>query len=56
MGQTVLRKLTVFHKLFSVCICSVAKLCPTLRDRMGCSTPSFPVPHHLPEFAQVYVH
>ena len=28
----------------------------TLRDPMDCSTPSLPVPHHLPEFAQVHVH
>ena len=25
-------------------------------DPMDCSTPSFPVPHHLLEFAQVHVH
>ena len=25
-------------------------------DPMDCSTPGFPVPHHLPEIAQVYVH
>ena len=36
--------------------CPVAKLCPTLRDSMDCSTPGFPVPHHIPEFAQVHVH
>ena len=36
--------------------CSVAKLCLTLCDPMNCSTPDFPVPHHLPEFAQVHVH
>ena len=29
--------------------------CPTLRDPMDCSTLSLPVPHHLPEFAQVQV-
>ena len=23
---------------------------------MDCSTPDFPVPHHLPEFAQIHVH
>ena len=23
---------------------------------LDCSTPGFPVPHHLPEFAQVHVH
>ena len=31
---------------------SVAHLCLTLCDPMDCSTPSFPVLHHLPEFAQ----
>ena len=33
------------------CCCSVAKLCPTLCDPMDCSTPGFPVFHHLPESA-----
>ena len=56
MDLILLRKLTVFNKLSSVCICSVAKLCLTLYDRMDCSMPCFPVPHHLPEFAQVHVH
>ena len=32
--------------------CSVAKS----SEPMDCSTPGFPVPHHLPKFAQVYVH
>ena len=36
--------------------CLVAQSCPTLCDPMDCSTPGFPVPHHLPEFAQVHVH
>ena len=35
--------------------CSVAKLCLTLCNPMNCSTPGFPVPHHLLEFAQVHV-
>ena len=34
------------------CCCSVAKSCPALCDPMDCSTPGFPVPHCLPEFAQ----
>ena len=38
------------------CCCSAAKSCPTLWDPMDCSTPGFPVPHHLPEFAQTQVH
>ena len=35
--------------------CLVSQSCLTLRDSMNCSTPGFPVPHHLPEFAQVHV-
>ena len=31
-------------------------ICPTLCDPMDCSTPGFPVLHHLPEFAQTHVH
>ena len=38
------------------CCCSVAKLCPALWDSMNCSLPSFPVFHHLPEFAQTHDH
>ena len=29
---------------------------PTLPNLVDCSIPGFPVPHHLPEFAQVHVH
>ena len=36
--------------------CSAIRLCPTLRDPMDCSTPGFPVLHHLPEFTQTHVH
>ena len=36
------------------CCCSVAQSCLTLCDPMDCSTPGLPVPHHLPEFAQVH--
>ena len=35
---------------------SVAQSCPTLCDPMNCSTPDFPVHHHLPEFTQTHVH
>ena len=33
--------------------------CPVMSDSLwphDCSTPGFPVPHHLPEFAHVHVH
>ena len=36
--------------------CSTAKLCLTVCEPMDNSTPSFPVFHHLPEFAQIHVH
>ena len=42
--------------LISKIYCSVAKLCLTLCDPMDCSTPGFPVLHHLLEFAQIHVH
>ena len=38
------------------CCCSVAQLCLTLCDPMDCSTPGFPVLHHLLEIAQTNVH
>ena len=40
----------------SCCCCSVAKSCPTLYDPMDCTTPGFPVLHHLLELAQTCVH
>ena len=36
--------------------CRVAQSCVTLCEPMGCSTPGFPVIHHLPELAQTHVH
>ena len=36
--------------------CSVAQSCPILCHLMDCSTPSFPVLHYVPEFAQIQVH
>ena len=38
------------------CCCSVAQLCPTICNRMDCSTPGFPVLHHLLELDQTRVH
>ena len=38
------------------CCCSVTKSCLTLCNPMNCSTPDLPVPHDLPEFAQIHVH
>ena len=44
------------NQLFCCSCCWVAKSCPTLCDPMNCSTPASSVLHHLPEFAQIYVH
>jgi len=35
---------------------SVIQSCPTFRNPIDCSTPSFPVLHQLPELAQTHVH
>ena len=38
------------------CCCSIAQLCPTPCDSMDCSTPGFPVLHHLLKLAQTHMH
>ena len=38
------------------CPCCSVTQCPTLCDPMDCSTPGFPVLHHLPELGQTHVH
>ena len=38
------------------CCYSVAQLCPTFYESTDCSTPGFPVLHHLLETAQTHVH
>ena len=42
--------------IISVQFSSVAQSCLTLCNPMDCSTPGFPVNHHLPEFTQTHVH
>ena len=44
-----------FCGFLACCCCSFTELCLTLHDPMDCSTPGFPVLHHLPEFAQVVI-
>ena len=47
----------IWHILYdSVQFSSVTQSCPTLCNPMNCSTPGFPVLHHLPELAQTHVH
>ena len=44
-----------FGHQFTSC-CSVTQSCSTLCDPKDCSTPSFPVLHHLPELTQTHDH
>ena len=45
-----------YHPFSSFQFTSVAQSCPTLCNSRDCSTPGFPVLHHLPDFAQTHVH
>ena len=64
--QAVIKILPDFQEIFHLLtspettrrgiLCSVFQSCPTLCDPMDCSTPGFPVLHHLPAFAQTHVH
>ena len=47
---------TPFNILTICCCYSTAQLCPTPCDSMDCSTPGFPVLHHLLKFAETHVH
>ena len=40
--------------LFLIQFSSIAQSCPTLSDRMGCSTLGLPGHHHLQEFTQTH--
>ena len=48
--------MNVKHQTTGVCCCSVAQSCPTPCNPMDCSTPGFPILHHLLELAQTHVH
>ena len=43
-------------EVLTPCCCSVVQSSPTLCDPTDCSTPGFPVLHHLLELAQTHVH
>ena len=55
-GSHWLEQLLSASSVLEIYCCSVAKLCPTHCDPMNCSTPGFPICHHLLKFAQVHVH
>ena len=46
----------LIYRLCRVVVVQSLKSCLTLWESMDCSTPGFPVLHHLPEFAQAHVH
>ena len=50
------RKNSTHSRSLSQSISSVTQLCLTPFNPMDCSTPGFPVHHHLPELAQTHVH
>ena len=50
------RQKKILEVNIGICSCSVAQLCLTLCDPMDCSTPGFPVHHHLLELAQTHVY
>ena len=50
------RKVTVTEKIKLTLCCSVVQSCLTLCDPVDCSTPGFPVLHHLLGLAQTHVH
>ena len=45
-----------YHGVGSSLQLFITQLCPTLCDPMDCSTPGFPVLHHLLEFASTHVY
>ena len=49
-------KLICLVSMSSFCCCSFTQSGLTLCNPMDCSMPSFPVLHHLPEFAHTHVH
>ena len=55
-AETILTWKDIYIPMFICRCCSVTKLCPTLRYPMDGSMPGLPVPHYLPEFAQVHIH
>ena len=53
-----LKEISFYLKFINTlfCCCSFIQACPTLCNTMDCSTPGFPILHHLPQFAQIHVH
>ena len=49
-------KISPTSQCFPITCCAIVQSCLTLYNHMDCSTPEFPVLHHLPELAQTHVH
>ena len=56
LGVFLERYFKTVNILFLICCYSFIQCGPTFYNSMDCSTPGFPVLHHLPEFAQTHVH
>ena len=56
MGPFQDRPLPTSSAVVALSVSSITHLCPTLCDPMGCSTPSLPVHHQLPESMQTHAH
>ena len=50
------RNLIIQHCKLTISSVQLTQSCPTLCDRMDCSTPGFPDHHQLPELTQTHVH
>ena len=50
------KKVNIKKGAYSHCCCSVAQLCPTLCDPVGCRSLDFPVLQYLLEHAQTHFH
>ena len=56
MGPFQDRPLPTSSAVVALSVSSITHLCPTLCNPMGCSTPSLPVHHQLPESMQTHAH
>ena len=56
LGSTANSLGDLYSLMLSVQFISVTQLCPILCDPKDCSTPGFPVLHHLLELAQTHAH
>ena len=46
----------MFNLVIIIVVVVLSQSCSVLHNPMGCSTPGFPVHHHLPDFDKVHGH